>query len=78
MRLQAERDAGGSGASAREVTEALAAEEKRLQKSSRRFRAEAERIAGSGWEPDLDDGIILCAAPLADAFPGVAGRGQGA
>jgi hypothetical protein len=22
-----------------------------------------------GWEPDLDDGIVLCAAPLADLFP---------
>jgi hypothetical protein len=22
-----------------------------------------------GWEPDLDDGVILCAAPLADLFP---------
>ncbi|HVL64212.1 MAG TPA: hypothetical protein VM573_03470, partial [Actinomycetota bacterium] len=30
---------------------------------------EADRIAGLGWEPDLDDGIILCAAPLADLFP---------
>ena len=38
------------------------------------FRSEAERIAGLGWEPDLDDGIILCAAPLAPSF--LARRGQ--
>ena len=33
------------------------------------FVAEAERVAGLGWEPDLDDGMLLCAAPLADLFP---------
>lgn len=33
------------------------------------FRTEAERVAGLGWDPDLDDGIVLCAAPLADLFP---------
>jgi hypothetical protein len=33
------------------------------------FRVEAERIAELVWEPDLDDGIVLCAAPLADLFP---------
>jgi hypothetical protein len=65
--LEAERDAGGSGRSAREVTEALAGEET-LAEEFRTFRAEADRIAGLGWEPDLDDGIILCAAPLASLF----------
>lgn len=35
----------------------------------RAFAVEAERVAGLGWEPDLDDGIVLCAAPLADLFP---------
>jgi hypothetical protein len=53
---------------ARTVSEELAAEE-RLAEEVRLFRLEAERIAGLGWEPDLDDGIILCAAPLADLFP---------
>ena len=43
--------------------------EGRLAEELRRFQAEAERVAGLGWEPDLDDGIILCAAPLADLFP---------
>ena len=33
------------------------------------FRNEVDRVAGLGWEPDLDDGIVLCAAPLADLFP---------
>jgi hypothetical protein len=43
--------------------------EEQLAEELRQFRDEAERIAGLGWEPDLDDGIILCAAPLADLFP---------
>jgi hypothetical protein len=67
-RLQAERDAGGSGRSVREVAEALTGEEA-LAEELRTFRAEADRIAGLGWEPDLDDGIVLCAAPLATLFP---------
>jgi hypothetical protein len=67
-RLQRERNAGGAGRTRREVTEALASEEQ-LAEELRRFRQEAERIAGLGWEPDLDDGIILCVAPLADLFP---------
>ena len=50
------------------MAEELDAEEK-LAEELRRFRLEAERIAGLGWEPDLDDGIILCAAPLAELFP---------
>ncbi len=44
-------------------------DEERLADELRQFRSEAERIAGLGWEPDLDDGIILCAAPLAGLFP---------
>jgi hypothetical protein len=67
-RLHAERDAGSVGRSARQLTEALAAEET-LAEELQTFRTEAERIAGLGWEPDLDDGIILCAAPLAGLFP---------
>ena len=67
-RLQREQQEGGAGRSARKVAEELDAEEK-LAEELRRFRAEAERIAGLGWEPDLDDGIVLCAAPLADLFP---------
>jgi hypothetical protein len=62
-----QRDGPGVGA-ARRVSEELDAEEK-LAEEVRVFRLEAERIAGLGWEPDLDDGIILCAAPLADLFP---------
>jgi hypothetical protein len=26
-------------------------------------------VAESGWAPDLDDGIVLCAAPFAEIFP---------
>ncbi len=35
----------------------------------RAFLQEAERVTNLGWEPDLDDGLILCAAPLADLMP---------
>lgn len=67
-RLRRERDAGGAGRSAREVVTLQEAEEN-LAEELRRFREEAERIAGLEWEPDLDDGILLCAAPLATLFP---------
>jgi hypothetical protein len=67
-RLERERDAGGDGRSAREVANALAAEQQ-LSEELRLFRDEAQRIAGLGWMPDLDDGVILCAAPLANLFP---------
>ena len=67
-RLQRERVVGGAGRSARQVAAALESEE-RLAGELARFRVEAERIAGLGWEPDLDDGMILCAAPLAGIFP---------
>lgn len=68
IRLQREQHEGGAGRPARKVAEELDAEEG-LAEELRRFRAEAERVAGLGWEPDLDDGIVLCAAPLADLFP---------
>jgi hypothetical protein len=67
-RLERERDAGGAGRSAREVANALASEQQ-LAEELLRFRDEAERIAGLGWAPDLDDGFMLCAAPLADLLP---------
>lgn len=66
--LRSEREAGGRGRSVRQVDERLA-EEEALVSELTGFRAEAERIAGLGWEPDLDDGILLCAAPLASMFP---------
>ena len=67
-RLERERAAGDSGVTAKALDRALD-DERKLGEELRRFRAEAERIAGLGWEPDLDDGIVLCAAPLADLFP---------
>ena len=66
--LSAEREAGGAGRSVTEVAKALDAEEK-LAEELRVFRREAERIAHLGWVPDLDDGAVLNAAPLADLFP---------
>jgi hypothetical protein len=67
-RLQREQQHGGADRSGRTVAEELDTEEK-LAEELRLFRAEAERVAGLGWEPDLDDGLVLCAAPLADLFP---------
>jgi hypothetical protein len=66
-RLQGEL-ASTTGTAGRKLSTQLDAEEK-LAEELRVFRAEADRIAALGWEPDLDDGIILCAAPLADLFP---------
>jgi len=67
-RLVRERESGGAGRGLGEVASALEAEES-LSEELRLFRTEAERIAGLGWEPDLDDGAVLCAAPLAGLFP---------
>ena len=67
-RLERERSGGGAGRGLKALDKALDGERK-LGEELRRFRQEAERIAGLGWEPDLDDGIVLCAAPLADLFP---------
>jgi hypothetical protein len=67
-RLQREQQEGNAGSAARKIAEELDSEEK-LTEELRRFGTEAERIAGLGWEPNLDDGIVLCAAPLADLFP---------
>ena len=67
-RLRRDQQTGGGGRSPRELADALEAEE-RLAEELHVFRKEAERIAGLGWEPELDDGIVLCAAPLAGLFP---------
>ncbi|MHB8660064.1 MAG: hypothetical protein ACYC91_19420 [Solirubrobacteraceae bacterium] len=68
FRLQNDQQSGKTDRRAREVAEELDLEEKLIEEL-RRFRTEAERVAGLGWEPTLDDGIVLCAAPLADLFP---------
>lgn len=66
--LQREVETGGGGRKASDVANELDAEQK-LAVELATFRAEAERIANLGWEPDLDDGMVLNAAPLADLFP---------
>lgn len=66
--LQREVEARDSGRKASEIAKDLDAEQK-LAVELATFRAEAERIANLGWEPDLDDGMVLNAAPLADLFP---------
>jgi hypothetical protein len=67
-RLEREQLGGASGRGVKTLDRALD-DERNLSEELRRFRQEAERIAGLGWEPDLDDGIVFCAAPLADLFP---------
>jgi hypothetical protein len=47
----------------------LLEDQEALLKEVTEFRAEAERVANLGWEPDLDDGMVLVAAPLSKLFP---------
>jgi hypothetical protein len=44
-------------------------EERNLAGELRDLRDDVGRLAGLGWQPDLDDGFVLCAAPLARWFP---------
>lgn len=67
-RIERSRTDASEERSARKVAAELHAEQE-LREEVARFKAEVERIAELGWEPDLDDGILLCAAPLADLFP---------
>ena len=66
--LQRDYDDGGAGRTIAAVSKELDAEQK-LAVELVTFRDEAERIANLGWDPDLDDGAVLNAAPLADLFP---------
>jgi hypothetical protein len=68
LRLQSERNAGGAGRTTREVMAALTAEQGLAQELTS-FRKEADRIANSGWVPDLNDGFALTASPLAALMP---------
>jgi hypothetical protein len=68
LRLQGERDAGGAGRSTQQVMSALTAEQE-LAEELATFRREAERIANTGWIPDLNDGFPLTAAPLTTLIP---------
>lgn len=43
--------------------------ERRLSEELRGFRRVVTRVAESEWAPNLDDGIVLCAAPFAEVFP---------
>lgn len=68
-RLEHERAVGDGGSRGAKALDKALDDERKLAEEVRRFRQEADRIAGLGWEPNLDDGIVLCAAPLADLFP---------
>lgn len=48
---------------------AMLESERRVAEELRRFQREARRIAETGWVPDLDDGMVLCAAPLVELVP---------
>jgi hypothetical protein len=65
-RLRQEREAGG-GRSGRELDQRLDIEEGLLEEL-RVFRDEASRLAGLGWDPDLEDGYALVAAMLRRLF----------
>lgn len=39
-----------------------------LMGEAEQFADRADRVAQSGWQPDLNDGLILCAAPLEPLF----------
>ena len=67
-RLRSEQQNGQGGRAPRQLADLLEAEQ-HLAEELRSFRDEASRIAALGWVPDTDDGIVLCAAPLADLFP---------
>ena len=67
-RLRRALQNGQGGRAPRQLADHLEAEE-HLVEELRSFRDEAGRIAALGWVPDIDDGIVLCAAPLADLFP---------
>lgn len=60
-----QEDAGGSE---RQRAKAID-EERTLASELQELRDDVARLAGLGWQPDLDDGFVLCAAPLARWFP---------
>lgn len=57
-----------TGGSARQRAKAVD-EERTLAVELKELRDDVARLAGIGWQPDLDDGFVLCAAPLAKWFP---------
>jgi hypothetical protein len=56
------------GGSVRQRAKAID-EERTIASELQEFRNDIARLAGLGWQPDLDDGFVLCAAPLAKWFP---------
>jgi hypothetical protein len=54
--------------SARERAKAID-EERTLEAELRELRDDVAHLAGLGWQPDIEDGSVLCAAPLAKWFP---------
>lgn len=70
------RDARSAAGKERRALEKRLEADEALLEEVKAFRAEAERVAALGWEPDLDDGIVLCAAPLARLFPAWKAQGR--
>lgn len=54
--------------SARQQTKAIDIE-RTITAELQELRDGVARLAGLGWQPDLNDGFVLCAAPLAKWFP---------
>lgn len=61
LRKQVGNDSGRSARQRVETLETLASEVEI-------FAGTADAVAQSGWEPDLSDGLVLCAAPLEGLF----------
>jgi hypothetical protein len=57
-----------TGRTAKHIATELAFE-RDLQVELGEFRNEARQIADWGWEPDLDDGFVLCAAAMSKLLP---------
>lgn len=57
-----------AGRSARDAARRIDAERTLIEQLTE-LRADVARVAGLGWEPDLDDGFVLNAAPLSRWFP---------
>lgn len=68
VRERLRRDLAAAGRDRRRLERELEAIEELLREVAG-FRVEADRVANLGWEPDLDDGFVLCAAPLSRLFP---------
>jgi hypothetical protein len=64
IRVRPDDTVGSARERAKEIDE-----ERTLAAELQELRNDVARLAALGWQPDLDDGFVLCAAPLAKWFP---------